>query len=447
MRRKMIWTFVFLFFILISMQGCSSIKDETELMLDLQSSKAFSVPDGVEVKNLSIIKRLTDEKNKTDKVFIQVDIENTELSQTRAYVMDYTHYNEGWMLDNMEEYWQDDYWTVHPKKEPSVDTILDELIYWSDSSIQENYEWSMIDYPIQGPMFFEEGKYETSFKDGKMEDTSYTCVVSVMRPFGYVTSFEDIWVTMAIDPYNYSWELISAESMALSADWYIARDWSSNDVNIYFSNVQLVEDSLILADPVAYGECMYDTALQLTIPSFECIMPATATMEYSGFRGTIYGEITLWPDKMWIVDSDGELAEFSGSIESCLAGARTTEKYAALAQKWFEALYVEHDIDSFISMIHPVERSEFEGMETPDWETAPTLDGFGHCNLTLSFVKNCFATEIYLSVMEHLSEEGYNTENVSEIGILEFAYILNGEQGSMRILVIEDGGQQYILGG
>lgn len=447
MRKKIVWILVLLFFVLIPLQGCSTKKNEEDLMLDLRSSKAFSVPDGVEIKNLSVIKRLTDEKNKTDKVYVQVDIENTEFSQTRAYIMDYTLYNEGWMLDSMEEYWEDDYWTVHPKKEPSVSTILDELVCWSNSSIQENYDWSIIDYPIPGPMFFEEGKYETSFSDGKIEDTSYTCVVSVIRPFGYVTSFEDIRITMAIDPYNYSWELISAESMALSADWYIATVWSSNEVSFYFSDVQLAEDSLGLSAPVAYGECMYDTALQLTIPSFECIMPATATMEYSGFRGEIYGEITLWPDKMWIVDSDGELAEFSGSIESCFAGARTTEKYATLVQESFEALYVEHDIESFISMIHPVDRTWFDETETIDWETVPTLDDFGDCNLALLFVKNCFETETYFSVMEYLSEEGYNTENVSEIGILEFEFVLDGEQNSTRRMVIEDGGQQYILVG
>lgn len=400
----------------------------------------------MEAKELSVIKRLTDEKSKTDKVYVQVDIESTDFLQSRAYIMDYTHYNEGWMLDRVEEYWENDFWAVHPKVAPSENIILDELISWSDASIQANYDWAMVEFPVQGPMFFEEGKYESNFSDGKMEDTTYSCVVNVTRPFGYVTSFEEILITMAVDPYNYSWELISAESVALSADWYIARDWSSNDVYFYFSSVQLAEDSLILADPVAFGECMYDTALELIIPSFACITPAATTMEYSGFRGEIYGEITLWPDKMWIVDSDGELAEFSGEIESCFAGRKTTEKYAAFAEEWLQSIYLEHNVDRFISMIHPIRQSEFADMETPDWETAPTLDGFGRSNLALYYVKDRFETDFSKEIMDRLHEEGYNTEYVEALGSLEFTFTLDGEESSMYTLVIEEAGQFYILG-
>ena len=169
MRRKIICTLMLFLFILIPLQGCSSIKDEAELMNDLQSSNAFSIPDDVTVNSLTVIKRLTDEKNKTDKVYVQVDIDNAEFSQSRAYIMDYTHYNEGWILDNVEEYWENEYWTVYPKTAPSEETILSELIDWSNTSIRANYDWATKESPMQGPLFFEDGKYDVSFADGNFE--------------------------------------------------------------------------------------------------------------------------------------------------------------------------------------------------------------------------------------------------------------------------------------
>lgn len=445
MKRKLICFFAFVLLALILLHGCSGTKNETELMEDLQSSDAFSLPDGLEAENLSIIKRLTDDK--TDKVYVQIDVQNASFFQTRAYVMDYTCYNEGWMLDNVEEYWENEFWVVIPKVEPEETLVLEELIEWSNASIQSGYDWSSVVSSVQCPMFFEEGKYTVDFSEKQLKNNSYECLVSVTRPFDYVISYEDILLTLTIDPYCYNWELVSAESVDLSADQCIARSWQSrNGDAIYFSDLKGRNNTYTLSSASVNGYSVYGVELVLPIPSFQQILPSTAIIDHHDPRGTIYGEITLWPNGMWVTDRDGEIVKFDGIVDICYAGSKSTKKYATFGQEWIKTIYVEHDIDRFISMIHPVRQSEFNDMEIPDWETAPTLDGFGHSNLTLCFVKDSFETEFSNEIMDRLHEEGYNTDNITTIGSLEYEFTLDGEQSSMYTLVIEDGGHIYSLG-
>ena len=446
MKRKLIVS-IFVIMIVLLLQGCSGTKNETELMTDLQACDAFCLPDGVTAGKISIIKRLTDDKNKTDKVYVQLEVQNAVFHQTRAYVMDYTHYNEGWMLDNVEEYWEDDFWAVTPKIEPDENLVLEELIEWSNSSIQASYEWAQVESPMQGSMFFEEGKFSATFSEKNLEGSYYKCLVSVTRPFEYVICNEDIMVTLAIDPYDYSWELVAAESVDLSVDQCIARSWISNGNDaIYFSKLERDNNIFTMSGADVNGYSVYDVELELCIPSFEQILPSTAIIDHYDPRGTIYGEISLWPDGMWITDRDGETEKFVGEIETCYAGSKTTEKYAEFGKEWLESIYIEHDIDRFIGMIHPSRQPEFRDMEIPDWETAPTLDGVGYCNLSLCFVKGYFETEFSYEIMEHLRELGCNTDNISTIGSLEMEFTLEGEQTTMHTLVIEENGCIYTLG-
>ena len=163
MRKKQLWSLVFIIIIIFLFYGCSGTKSETDLLKDLQADSAFSLPDGMEIKEFSIIKRLTDQNKKTDKVYVQVDVENAELSQSRAYVMDYTHYNEGWMLDSVVEHMDDDYWSVQAKVVPTEEILMESLIAWSNKSITSYYSQYSLHTSIETPMYFEAGKYDVSF--------------------------------------------------------------------------------------------------------------------------------------------------------------------------------------------------------------------------------------------------------------------------------------------
>lgn len=448
MRKNLLWSLVPILFIVIFFHGCSTTKSEIDIFKDLQANSAFSLPHGMEIKEFSIIKRLTDQNQKTDKVYVQIDVENSELSQSRAYVMDYTHYNEGWMLDSVVEYMDEDYWSVQAKVGPTKEILMESLIDWSNKSITANYSQFSLHTSIDAPLYFEAGKYDVSFSEEHLVGDSYQCLVSVVRHFTYVSSYEDILVSFTLNPHSYVWELVSAEPMALSADWLVAEEWSYNEeIELSFYDLHLSDESMTLSCPKAYGYMCESTILTLTIPTFEQICPTISIIDCGGLRGSIYGEITLLPDGMWIEDRDSEVVKFDGSIEVCYPRNATREKYIAFANECIEAIYENNDFERYLNLLHPSLRLEHQSI--PDitwgesWNSESTLEEFTFKDFLLydDYGGNGFWGEYAEEITSYFREMDYNVDTVSMLGI---ELLIDGENDFVLMTIIKDGENFYL---
>ena len=87
MKRKML-IFITAILIAVLFAGCGNkVKNEEDLLVDLVADSSFYMVEGSEVTELSIIKRLTDEENKTDKVYVSINIDHEAATATQAYIM------------------------------------------------------------------------------------------------------------------------------------------------------------------------------------------------------------------------------------------------------------------------------------------------------------------------------------------------------------------------
>ena len=123
MKKRKIYVATLLTLLVLLLTGCSeSAKKEKQIIKDLQKSSSFFSQQDAEITDYDIIKRQTDEKNKSDIVYIHVVAENDLFLWDRSYVMTYGLYNEGWILDEVSEYNRPD-WVVKPLQGVSDDTI------------------------------------------------------------------------------------------------------------------------------------------------------------------------------------------------------------------------------------------------------------------------------------------------------------------------------------
>lgn len=106
-----IWGVLLLLILLISLCGCSqSAKSEREIIEDLQQSPIF-ISNTVKIDDYTVIKRQTDKNNKSDVVYITVRVSEDELKCTLSYIMQYILYNDGWILESVNRYF-DGPWSV-----------------------------------------------------------------------------------------------------------------------------------------------------------------------------------------------------------------------------------------------------------------------------------------------------------------------------------------------
>lgn len=101
-RKKRLFFCLTVCLLLSVLSGCSpSAKNEREITEDLQGNPAF-ISQSVQIGSCEIIKRQTDPKNKSDIVYVTAYIDEDELKCTLSYVMYYSLYNEGWLLETVE---------------------------------------------------------------------------------------------------------------------------------------------------------------------------------------------------------------------------------------------------------------------------------------------------------------------------------------------------------
>ena len=127
--------------LMVLLAGCGAKeKTESEIMEDLQNHPNFYSGQDVIIEELKIEKRQTDKENKTDKVYTTVIASNDEVECHLGYYLEYELYNEGWFLDNVESYMENDWYFV-PKKEAGqnmADQEIAECYYSGYEYIDKN---------------------------------------------------------------------------------------------------------------------------------------------------------------------------------------------------------------------------------------------------------------------------------------------------------------------
>lgn len=103
--------------------------DEAQLKNDLYSSDMFSryANDlNMEITELEVTKRQTDEEQKKDSVWVHVNASSDAVDAEMYYIMTYALYNEGWLLETV---WDDEYesWHFTPLRGVSDDVIANDL--------------------------------------------------------------------------------------------------------------------------------------------------------------------------------------------------------------------------------------------------------------------------------------------------------------------------------
>ena len=92
---------------ILVLSGCNNQKTtEKKIREDLQNHWAFSIHN-VEIQEFDVIKRQTNDG--IDEIYVHVNGENDQYSVSLSYKMVYELYDEGWLLETVEEYEDDNH--------------------------------------------------------------------------------------------------------------------------------------------------------------------------------------------------------------------------------------------------------------------------------------------------------------------------------------------------
>lgn len=464
MKRK-IMLFIIAILIAVLIVGCgNSIKTEEELLTDLIADSSFSMVEGSEVSELTIIKRLTDKDNKTDKVYISISIDHEAATATQAYIMYYTYYNEGWLLDDIEEYYGDGVeWTTVSKGAPTNEQIMDALIAYSNSQIDSSYTDQYISEELTHTYFFEEGKYSTEIYSGDMvSDSEYSCFVTTYRTFQYMEVREEQLLRFMFDNYNYEWYLYDDEIIWVHGDSYIDGTWRvpTNGATIQFDMTQGSYG------PDAYAEydaiCTIDN--EVIEYSFNLPFPSTRSIDasWSDIGDVIWGPVCLnievAPDMVWCYDwfyeysfelepitLDGapSVLESTGIVD--MSTEKAAEPYRETARNVLNAIFIEPDLSYLKEVWHPTINDGISWIEEIIDSGEYQATSMTHAYTQIVHSDN--QDEYYQDYFTYLKESGCNA---SEIIVSSF-YIDLWDEGKIEykeicVMFAKEGEQIYVIG-
>lgn len=277
--KNKITIFLLALLITVLISGCNNnTSNESKLEEDLLTNLKYQMVEGSTIKELSVIKRLTDEKNKTDTVYVKVIFDHESATETNAYVMNYTLYNDGWLLDDVVEYWGNEVeHSVIPKKYPSNDFIMKQLIEYSNGMIDIFYEEQVTSDALKHTYFFEDGKYTSKIHSGNnVSDTEYTCQIDTTRHFNFMDVKEEQILTFYFNTLSYEWYLASSVIIntevnnRLEGKWLVPSSGAIVEVN-NTGSVNGIEAYLSYNVTCAIDNTTYESSINLSAPTSDFI--------------------------------------------------------------------------------------------------------------------------------------------------------------------------------
>lgn len=214
MRIKILLAFVCISIIMV-LSGCGTkTTSESILQEDLCNSDKFSVfteDSGLEITDFEVIKRQTDEKEKTDIAWVKVNVESESSKGEMYFVMTYKLYNDGWMLEEVAED-ETESWYFEPLCGVTDEEIMD--------CIPEGAE--ILDNSVN----LEEGVHSIEYtyvEPHRYCNVTYTNQLMFTFASGYVDS----------DEYGVgSWNFMDSYTLEKKEDWDICGTYEDGDGNI-----------------------------------------------------------------------------------------------------------------------------------------------------------------------------------------------------------------------
>lgn len=129
------------FMLCLFMTGCAkSAKSEKEIIADLQESPSFfSVGGELTITGCEVTKRRTDADNYSDVIYLDIFASNDDIDCTLSYIMYYELYNDGWILENVEQDYEGQ-WLIVPLHGMTDEDIQTKLDYYVDTGLYDTIE-------------------------------------------------------------------------------------------------------------------------------------------------------------------------------------------------------------------------------------------------------------------------------------------------------------------
>ena len=135
--------------LLMMLTSCSgpSAKSESEILLDIQYQDNYFSDYNLAIDSSTITKRQTNQKDKTDYVWIELTAANDDFTYYAEYELMYVLYNDGWLLENYtishQEYEVRDYESI---SQVNADGIVAENGYDEYTYLYKNNSYNQVDF-------------------------------------------------------------------------------------------------------------------------------------------------------------------------------------------------------------------------------------------------------------------------------------------------------------
>lgn len=137
--------------IITTLCGCQTISpvSESQIQDDLQNYDIypFNLDSSAYITDFSIAKRKTDKSNGVDTIYLDVvEAENEDARFVQSYIMHYSLYNEGWLLDDIQM--SDTNHRLNPLRKPSNQEIESIFLSYYDRTGYECESWEIAEQTI-----------------------------------------------------------------------------------------------------------------------------------------------------------------------------------------------------------------------------------------------------------------------------------------------------------
>jgi len=213
--------------------ACSErVVPESQIIHDIENQQLFSKLN-VAISDFDILKRQTNIDEKKDIVYVAVTADNEDYSVTRSYVLTYVLYNDDWLLETFDPYFNegtpDRITPLHGVLYEELKAYINSLDYSQFASFgyskYSSFECEKIQLGVSFDEQFDLSDYMEINEDG-------SCEFSFPVTYQFYTFNEVITLPICCDFYNFGWHPYvdtSSISRELVLNENIVGLWGSDD--------------------------------------------------------------------------------------------------------------------------------------------------------------------------------------------------------------------------